>query len=198
MTHLVCTVGTNLGMACPLGKEMTAGKMAGGSNVKRRNVSRGRAGLESGAVSGKKPSTSWQLTQRFAKALIKARYFAPTYFWTCEPAKGLNRHFLNQTCCYWMGNRVLAECSLWTAKWGCWSQIQLRKSGLVVIPKGETWLRLRYPKTPMIHDMHNHTLPIIAFHWPFYGYPSFLDTSSHVLTKIPVLLCRWQRTTWKV
>ena len=35
------------------GKGMTAGKMRGGSNVKRRNVSRGRVGLEIGAVSGR-------------------------------------------------------------------------------------------------------------------------------------------------
>jgi hypothetical protein len=46
--------------------------MRGGSNVKRRNVNRGRVGLESGAVSGKIPSTAWQFAQRFAKALIKA------------------------------------------------------------------------------------------------------------------------------
>ena len=58
MTSCCEPVGTNLGMVCPLGKEMTAGKMGGGSNVKRRNVNRGRVGLESGAVSGKKPSTA--------------------------------------------------------------------------------------------------------------------------------------------
>jgi hypothetical protein len=79
--------------------------------------------LESGAVSGKKPSTAWQFAQRFAKALIKAWYFAPTYFWTYEPAKGLSRHFTNLTCSYWMGKKsVLSQrvdrCSLWTAKWG--------------------------------------------------------------------------------
>ena len=46
--------GDNLGMVVP-GKEMTAGKMGDG----KKNVSRGRVGLESGTVR-KKLSTAWQ------------------------------------------------------------------------------------------------------------------------------------------